>query len=69
MDVLAELQDLCVDLASVRHSTLPSPFDDEPSLPFGNSSQKKGEYLCMLIGGDFMFFVERGRFRLYLGDS
>ena len=30
VDVLAELQDLCVDLASVRHSTLPSPFDDEP---------------------------------------
>ena len=47
VDVLAELQDLCVDLVSVRHSTLPSPFDDEPSLPFGNSSQKKGSiYAC-----------------------
>ena len=30
VDVLRELQALCVDLASVRHSTLPSPFDDEP---------------------------------------
>ena len=30
VDVLAELQALCVDLASVQHSTLPSPFDDKP---------------------------------------
>ena len=30
---------------------------------------KKGKYLYMLIGEDFVFFVDRGRFRLYLGDS
>ena len=29
VDVLAELQALRVDLASVRHSSLPPPFDDE----------------------------------------
>ena len=29
VDVLAELQALHVDLASVRHSSLPPPFDDE----------------------------------------
>ena len=30
VDVLSELQALCVDLASVRRSTPPPPFDDEP---------------------------------------
>ena len=29
VDVLVELQALHVDLASVRHSSLPPPFDDE----------------------------------------
>ena len=29
VDVLAELQALHADLASVRHSSLPPPFDDE----------------------------------------
>ena len=30
VDVLAELQALFMDLASVRHTTPPSLFDDEP---------------------------------------
>ena len=42
VDVLMELQALCVNLVSVRQSPPPPPFDDESSLPFGNSSQKIG---------------------------
>ena len=59
MDELAELQALRVDLVSVRHSSPPLPFDDGSWLPFDNSSQKGGVFI----------HVDRGRFRLYLGDS
>ena len=33
------------DLVSVRRSSLPPPFDDESSLPFGNLSQKGGVHM------------------------
>ena len=65
-DVFVQLQALRVDLVSVRHSTLPPPFDDDCPLAI---CHKKGEYLCMLIRGDFVFFVDREIFRLNLGDS
>ena len=60
LDVLTELQALCADLIGVRQSSPPPPFDDEPRLPFGNSSQK----------GRVQIDGERGSFvRLYLGVS
>ena len=68
MDVLAKFQALHADLASVRHSSPPPPFDDESWLPFGNSSQKGGVFVHA-DRGSFCVFVDRGRFRLYLGDS
>ena len=45
MDVLTELQALRANLVSVRRSSLPPPFDDESSLPFGNLSQKGGVHM------------------------
>ena len=63
VDVLTELQALRVDLASVRRSTPPPPFDDEPWFPFVNSSQKRGVH----IDGDRGRFWCFWSFRLYLG--
>ena len=60
VDALTELQALRADLASARQSSPPPPFDDEPRLPFGNSSQK-GKVQIDGEGGSFV--------RLYLGVS
>ena len=45
VDVLMELQALRANLVSIRRSFPPPPFDDDPSLPFGNSSQKGGVHI------------------------
>ena len=67
MDVLTELQALCADLASVRRSTPPPPFDDNLDCPLA-IRHKKGEYILMKIGEDFEF-LELWSFRLYLDAS
>ena len=54
-NVLTELQALCADLASIRQTPPPPPFDEESWLPFGNSSQKWG----VQMDGD------RGRFWVF----
>ena len=65
MDMLAKLQALHVDLASARRSPPPPPFDDEPWLPFGNSSQKGGVHIVHGDRGSFCFRVHK----FYLGAS
>ena len=60
MDVLTEFQALHANLVSFRRSSPPPPFNDEPWLPFSNSSRKGGVH----IDGDKGSFV-----RLHLGVS
>ena len=54
--MLTELQVFRVELVSFRRSPPPSPFDDESSLPFGNSSQKGGVHMDGDRGRFFFFF-------------